>query len=675
MNSEHNFLDYIFDKYWDRIESCQWKGNVYATSTIEKSIGNKRYNRINQIYRDLGGIIENIMIDGEEGLYFDEGGDDFQDYVSITKITNEYIRIVNCVNDLRIDIDYRINLDNLDKVTLEQEGIKLYLLFHSLDGNQNLLIDLARLGGKLRDSGYIICEIINNTTNLDFDVWKNQQLEVEKSLQLCDECVEKEDYESILKQLENIKSISDIDTLKPDYRERYNYYKIFSNVELKFFNEALHDLEIVLSDSNTSDRIRNIFIFMQSYCLNEIGSCQEALISLNNYVLDSSNIEDKKYYLELQRDIYINFNENFLEIPLHKRSVVFVTDSGIQSNELCILYRDNMPPMLQFPNGHPHINALYACHPLNNNLYMPIESYEKQLFEDKVNEFQRLMQALGATESLIVSASEKILIEDSSKVTDVNVEGATKLGKGRASVGTDNKENNDLASYIRLSRKQRHEPISIPYVPDNLVWYQGEIAWQRLAEKRLKGNLLEDEMTLSTSQVENVSKQRLLKIDAELKTLMANVDASYSHNYASSVKSTLKYDCTIKVEFESVNSLREKFGHLKVDEITNEDENLQKYVDEVKFMLDDDGIIDDMERKMLDRKAQSFGLSQEDQKEIENKILYQEYNENEIKYIHEIEEFKKDGEITEMELKMLDRYAIRFNLTEVQKTNLNIKFV
>ena len=663
-----NFLEYVIDKYWDRINSLVRSASVYKTYSLRESMGDQKYFDFKLKYPKVEKAIPVLFTEGELALYFLNLENSVLSFIKITDSS-----IYMCVSKEGECKELKFN--NIEKVSLDIDKYMVILKLKLEDDSHNsvlsILLSVVLILEPIKLK-LMLCEILNDLIKLHSDSTKSEEIiKIEKVIF---ESWEHKDLNGTMKHLKNLKSKYDLYTEDSIDKDFYYVFSALCKTDLKQFEEALLDLYQTRNLGNLDADIAAMAHFNKAKCLYETGAYQEALVSLNHFVKEKDDLKFNQGMSELHDDILEAFNEHFLEIPLHKRNIVFVTDSAIQSKDLCILKRDNMPKELQFPNGHPHINALYACHPLNNNLYMPIESYEKQLFEDKVNEFQRLMQALGATESLIVSASEKVLIEDSSKVSDVNAAGANKLVKGKVTLGTDNQKYSDITSFIKLSKRQRHEPMRLPYVPDNLVWYQGEIAWQRLAEKRLNGNLLEDEMTLSTSQVENMSKQRLLKIDAELKTLMANVNAGYSHNYASTVKSTMKYDCTIKVEFESVNTLREKFSHLEQNEDKEETSKLSKYAEEVQFMLDD-GVIDDMERKMLDRKAVSFGLTSEEQKDVENRILFPDYSEAEVKYIQEIEEFKKDGEITDMEMKMLDRYATRYNLTETQKTNLNQKFL
>ena len=53
-------------------------------------------------------------------------------------------------------------------------------------------------------------------------------------------------------------------------------------------------------------------------------------------------------------------------------------------------------------------------------------------------------------------------------------------------------------------------------------------------------------------------------------------------------------------------------------------------------MIEDDGVIDDMERNILNRKIKKYGISKEDALTIENELLTSNYAENELNYIQEL---------------------------------------
>ena len=78
-------------------------------------------------------------------------------------------------------------------------------------------------------------------------------------------------------------------------------------------------------------------------------------------------------------------------------------------------------------------------------------------------------------------------------------------------------------------------------------------------------------------------------------------------------------------------------------------------------MLEDDGIIDDIERKILNRNREKYGLTKEQAIQIEKKLMF---TNDELKYLAEYKTLLEEGEIGELEQKILEKYAKRFNISE-----------
>ena len=88
-------------------------------------------------------------------------------------------------------------------------------------------------------------------------------------------------------------------------------------------------------------------------------------------------------------------------------------------------------------------------------------------------------------------------------------------------------------------------------------------------------------------------------------------------------------------------------------------------------MLDDDGIIDEKERRILNRLKDRLEITDEKANQLENEILaLMDYTPNEKEYIEEYKEFLNDGEIAEKERRILNRFATRLELTAERVSEL-----
>jgi len=85
-------------------------------------------------------------------------------------------------------------------------------------------------------------------------------------------------------------------------------------------------------------------------------------------------------------------------------------------------------------------------------------------------------------------------------------------------------------------------------------------------------------------------------------------------------------------------------------------------------MLEDDGIIDDDERKILERKRTKYNITKERGIELENenigKFNFLNLTTEEKEYIEEIKFFlEDDNEISEIERRMLDRLKVKLKIS------------
>ena len=100
----------------------------------------------------------------------------------------------------------------------------------------------------------------------------------------------------------------------------------------------------------------------------------------------------------------------------------------------------------------------------------------------------------------------------------------------------------------------------------------------------------------------------------------------------------------------------------------------EKYKEEIRFCLEEDGKISDDDRRYLERKRVKFGISVERASEIEQELL-PSYTEEELEYIETYKEIVGDGEVTPRQRRMLDRERDSLGISEERCVELekNIK--
>lgn len=394
-----------------------------------------------------------------------------------------------------------------------------------------------------------------------------------------------------------------------------------------------------------------------------------------SYTLDSDKInleneEDeqvKRAEVSLLKS-YEKFKEDFTTIPVQKRKYIFITDQLLHTemDSLVVLKNDDLPKNIHFPLTHPHLNEVYTCHPISVNSYIPLKDFKDALFLDKLREFKFLMDGLGAKKIEIVNRNSTIDTTEQKTKTDVAVKASYKGIGADVNYGKLNEEDHQLEQELNFLFNQELSPRKMPYVPEGVVWYQTDINWQRLVQQRMNGSLISHRELISSKKIENLSSHELNKVNVALGILFAKVSVDYQKDTYIKSTSEKHYSLELKVEFEDIDILKQKDTDRNNMEIESPDtkikqEGIERYREEVQFMLEDDGIIDESERRILDREIEKYGLTKEQALKIEQDSMF---NSNEVKYLEEYKLMLSEGEITEVEQRMLDRYAKRYKITK-----------
>ena len=222
--------------------------------------------------------------------------------------------------------------------------------------------------------------------------------------------------------------------------------------------------------------------------------------------------------------------------------------SGIIRN---IFTMDALPKELRFPIGHPLPNILYRPHPMDETLYIPYDGSEESLFLDKVREFCRVVQCLGAIRISFKSLKGRVVTteEAQSSAEDMN---ADILGhSGNINVNSDDSESKKASSNDCVDLVQTFNPTKSPYVPADVVWYNSEIGWQQLAKQRIEGDLLHYELCISSSEASNITSAQKTKVNAAYKNLVASINSSYSTDFNQNMSDTEERKWAISVDFQS----------------------------------------------------------------------------------------------------------------------------
>ena len=99
--------------------------------------------------------------------------------------------------------------------------------------------------------------------------------------------------------------------------------------------------------------------------------------------------------------------------------------------------------------------------------------------------------------------------------------------------------------------------------------------------------------------------------------------------------------------------------------------NEQKYIEEIKFMLEDDGVIDDKERRILNNMLDVLNISHERARQLEVIVLNKgDLTKEEKEYLVKAKSFISDGAISDRERRMLNRLANLLGISEQRAVEL-----
>lgn len=385
---------------------------------------------------------------------------------------------------------------------------------------------------------------------------------------------------------------------------------------------------------------------------------------------------------------YTKYIQSFETLPYQERKVITMTNTDhlFKSDNLTLLWMNNLPAEIKFPITHPKKDHTYICHPYDNRLYLPIEDYEEILLNDRINEYCYLMQCLGATTIRIQNKKEESLNEHRESARNIHVGGSYKMLEASGNYETNSKKGEGRNSKYTFAREQHFNPSKKPYIPDGLIWFPHEVSWQRLATQRMSGGILKYSESVSSSENRVVTSDELQDINAEVKALFAKMKGGIKResNYEISMNEDQEWEIFVEFkpieEFDASMDFSDIAETVQIEEVEELQESIfteeeKQYMDEVRYMLEDDDEIDEKESRLLERFRQKFNLSEDRANELKNILLSAvDLNSQELEYLKEYETFIQDGEIKERERRLLNRVANLLGISEDRVLEIENKY-
>ena len=391
--------------------------------------------------------------------------------------------------------------------------------------------------------------------------------------------------------------------------------------------------------------------------------------------LKKGDLEAFSKYNKEREENYKKYVNNFKILSLQDRNIITIsnTDKLFKSDHITLLNIGQLPA-INFPMSHPKVNQTYIVHPYKTDSYLPIENYDYELLNDRLNEFFYILQCLGATSITFETIEEENKEEKNHSNLKAEAETKTKIAGGKVGVDYDSLMNSSLRNYLKMERTQTFDPEKRPYIPKDVVWFPNEFSWQRLAQQRLNGNFLSHNEVLSSSQTQTLSSSEIVDVNAELKMLFTSVKAGVHYQEEKEIKQNRDFSCRISVKFKPMNEFPEEKEIIDItaEEVTQTpvqlpalNDNEARYLEEIHFMLEDDGVIDERERTILERFRERYNITPERAKELEAEaIAGQGLTSEEQEYLSEYKNSLQDGAISEKERRLLNRLAMALGISE-----------
>lgn len=256
-----------------------------------------------------------------------------------------------------------------------------------------------------------------------------------------------------------------------------------------------------------------------------------------------------------------SFVNGFLDIPVNSRRFLVIDDDfQCLPDSFLVLPYDLVPRNVSFPSGHPRAQELYVVHPYKPNEYIPYNDFQLSLFRDELREFSWIMECLGAKSISFheTQSEETNASKETSAKTSANAEYGGYSGSGSYDRGKKSTEYKKLTSELLEAKEYSITKDTVPYIPQDIVWYQHRPDWHRNCESRKAGRLLKASFKLSTSSITATSAQERKKIEADLKVLLAKASGNHEKEEKIDLRCEENHTWSVDVEFYPLEEYKKK---------------------------------------------------------------------------------------------------------------------
>ena len=353
---------------------------------------------------------------------------------------------------------------------------------------------------------------------------------------------------------------------------------------------------------------------------------------------------------------FYEYKDRKFIMPINDGDIAGCVVDGIDTFRM-----SNIPSCIKFPTGHPVANELYIGHPYNPSVYVPYSESEDIFFMDKIDELTYLLQCLGAEEITITSIKGKNVSEYEAQSSQLSAHLDTGISDMTGSTKNNFTRNQSFDSRQEHTLHIKCDPMKYPYVPDGLAWYGNQPRWQRLVEGRLNGNRLEYSEFISSTDTRFVSNTEKKDIKLAAERLWVKVKGNAKSIVESQFKEHAETQWKVDVVFRSLRafSAPQITDNLAMQLNDSEQEYLEMYEEYAA-----DGEISERDRRMLDKFRNRLGISEQRAHELEETYSKPKLTEDEQEYLDMYKEYIAEGDISERDRKMLNKMRDRMGIEE-----------
>jgi len=390
----------------------------------------------------------------------------------------------------------------------------------------------------------------------------------------------------------------------------------------------------------------------------------------------STKIHAEVPHEDMEEFLHDEYLPRVAKEPRKRREIIVCSDTlgeHVRKDEIFVFRAQDLKDcgVFKFPGGYPQDGNTYILHPFLDDTYLELNAFHSNLLEKKYDELIYLLVSLGASSvQADVIHSTDVSREESSRVS----------GQGEASYkvvsasggGSLAKEKQERGSYYqRFSSNRKLRPKGKPFIPDDLLFFEKEDGWKRMAKQALEGRYESLDVTLEYKSEYGVDEKRVSNLNAKVKSIVAGVEVGFdteSKKKLQEAKSTVwKYS----VRFDppatdaEVMAPAEPLPLLPAVEAKGLTEAEQTYIETVKDALAD-GAITPATRKILERTRTRLGVSPERAGELEQSLAAPALSPEEQAYYEEVKDALADGEIAGFARRTLDKRQKELGLTPEQ---------